>query len=502
MGRPYESPLAVCRGGFETRLYIIVALPRMSQATAGLRWSTLAAMSPVLDLDRAKVVDVDLGSSAFKQNARAILADWARRPPFYVLTSGPPQVVCGRYADVQEVFSDTARFSSEVPRGRGFEQFDKFMGVQFITQMDGERHARIRRLLMPAFSARSLSRLEARITEIIEEMLDRIAAGGNAFDAMADYGAQLVVGALLTAMANLDERQKEIFLAFHEVLPLTTYTRPGEAFAPECVRAFDRAAQLVQEIIAERRANPRPDFINDLITARDQGDRLTDRELFDQIFTICGAALSATSRAAGGALYTLYSHPDALAQLVRDPSLIPAAVEECLRIAEQRLFHLSARGHLRHRGGRDGNPQRHGRAPLAAGRELRSGRVPRSAALRHPPPPQADHGLRRRTASLHRQHPRPHHLDHRHPPPACALPEREARGSRIHPSLWRRGGGAAAATPADADRVSSSSFFRRGEALPRPYFSIRGRMEGDPWVAPTKVLSRFDPHQSIRWTVI
>ena len=295
-------------------------------------------MSSLIDLDRSKVVDVDLGSSEFKQNARAILAGWARRPPFYVLSSGPPQVVCGRYADVHEVFSDTERFSSEVPRGPGFEQFDKFMGVQFITQMDGERHARIRRLLMPAFSSRSLSRLEARITEIIEDMLDRIESGGNAFDGMRDYGAQLVVGALLTAMANLDERQKEIFLAFHEVLPLTTYTKPGEPFAPECVQAFDRAAQLVRDIIAQRRANPREDFINDLITARDQGDKLTDRELFDQIFTICGAALSATSRAAGGALYTLYSHPDQLAQLVREPSLIPAAVEECLRIASNGYF--------------------------------------------------------------------------------------------------------------------------------------------------------------------
>jgi cytochrome P450 len=295
-------------------------------------------MSSLIDLDRSKVVDVDLGSDEFKRDARAILAGWARRPPFYVLSSGPPQVVCGRYADVHEVFSDTERFSSEVPRGPGFEQFDKFMGVQFITQMDGERHARIRRLLMPAFSSRSLSRLEARITEIIEGMLDRIESGGNAFDGMQDYGAQLVVGALLTAMANLDERQKEIFLAFHEVLPLTTYTRPGEPFAPECVQAFDRAAQLVRDIIAQRRANPREDFINDLITARDQGDKLTDRELFDQIFTICGAALSATSRAAGGALYTLYSHPDQLAQLVREPSLIPAAVEECLRIASNGYF--------------------------------------------------------------------------------------------------------------------------------------------------------------------
>jgi cytochrome P450 len=295
-------------------------------------------MSSLADLDRGKIVDIDLGSSAFKQNARGILAEWARRPPFYVIADGPVQVVCGRYADVQQVFADTQRFSSDLPRGRGFEQYDKFMGVKFITQMDGEPHARIRRLLLPAFSAQSLKRLESRITEIIDGMLDRIERGGNEFDAMTDYGAQLVVGALLTAMANLDERRKKVFVAFHEVLPLTTYTRPGDPFVPECVEAFSRAADAVKELIAERRASPRPDFINDLITARDQGDKLTDRELFDQIFTICGAALSATSRAAGGALYTLYSHPDQLQELIAESSLIPAAVEECLRIASNGYF--------------------------------------------------------------------------------------------------------------------------------------------------------------------
>lgn len=292
----------------------------------------------VADLDPTKIIDIDLGGSEFKQNARGILAEWARRPPFYVVADGPVQVVCGRYADVQQVFADTERFSSDMPRGRGFEQYDKFMGVKFITQMDGEQHARIRRLLLPAFSARSLSRLESRITEIIDDMLDRIERGGNDFDAMQDYGAQLVVGALLTAMANLDERRKKVFLAFHEVLPQTTYTRPGEPFTPQCAEAFRRAGEAVNELIAERRAKPRPDFINDLITARDQGDKLTDRELFDQIFTICGAALSATSRAAGGALHTLYSHPGQLDKLIADPSLIPAAVEECLRIAGNGYF--------------------------------------------------------------------------------------------------------------------------------------------------------------------
>src|SRR5947208_4738391 len=96
-------------------------------------------MSLLADLDTRNVVDIDLGSSAFKQNARGIMAQWARRPPFYVLSSGPPQVVFGRYADVQEVFSDTERFSSELPRGHVFVQFDKFMVGMFVTQMVCER---------------------------------------------------------------------------------------------------------------------------------------------------------------------------------------------------------------------------------------------------------------------------------------------------------------------------------------------------------------------------
>lgn len=157
-------------------------------------------MLTLAELDPGKVVDVDLGGSEFKQNARAALAEWAKRPPFYVLSNGPPQVICGRYADVHEVFSDPLRFSSEVPRTRrGYEQFDKFMGVEIIAQIDGERHARLRRLLMPAFSSRSMARIEARITEIIDGMLDAIERRGNTFDGMEDYGAQLVVGALLTA---------------------------------------------------------------------------------------------------------------------------------------------------------------------------------------------------------------------------------------------------------------------------------------------------------------
>ena len=289
-------------------------------------------------IDADKIVDIDVGSADFKRNARTIVAGWANAPPFYILSGGNVEVVVGRYADVSEVFTDQTRFSSELPKGVGFEKFDKFMGVQVLAQMDGEAHHRIRRLLMPAFSSRSMTRLEGKITVIVDGMLDRIGRNGVAFDGMADYGSMIIVGALLDAMLNLNEEQKAAFLDLHDVLPLTTYTKAGEPFPPECVAAFERARSMVVRIIDERRASPGEDFISELIAARDNDDKLSDEELFNQTFTVCGAALSATSRAMGGVLYSVFSHPDQLEIIKARPDLIPGAIEECLRFAAGGYF--------------------------------------------------------------------------------------------------------------------------------------------------------------------
>jgi cytochrome P450 len=287
--------------------------------------------------DSSKVVTLDFGSAEFRQNAHRLVAGWARQPPFYVLGDGPPQVIVGRYADVHEVFSDAERFASQLPKGPGYGQYDKFMGFAFLTQMDGEQHARLRRLLMPAFSSRRMAQIESSIADVVESMLDDIERQGPAFDAMGQYGAKLVLGALVTTMMGLNEERRQILLDYQDMLPLATTIKPGQPYPPECQRATRRAADLVHAVIAERRAGLRSDFLNDLVQARDQGDKLSDEELFGMIFGLFGA-IAATTRSAGGALYTLYAHPDQTAQLIHDPGLIPDAIEECLRIASNGYF--------------------------------------------------------------------------------------------------------------------------------------------------------------------
>jgi cytochrome P450 len=289
------------------------------------------------DLDRNKIVPLDFATAEFRQQAHRLVADWATRPPFYVLGKGPPQVIVGRYADVHEVFSDAERFASELPKGPGYEQYDKFMGLTFLTQTDGAQHARLRRLLVPAFSAHRMEQIESSITAIVEGMLDDIERTGPEFDGMAQYGAKLVIGALVSTMMGLNEEQQQVLIDYQEVLPLATARKPGEPYPVEYESVARRTAELVEFTIAERRAGHRADFLNDLVQARDRGDKLSDEELFGMIYGLFGS-IAATSRSAGGALYTLYSHPGELAQLIREPALIPDAVEECLRIASNGYF--------------------------------------------------------------------------------------------------------------------------------------------------------------------
>jgi len=291
-------------------------------------------MSVLLDAlaerDPENFENLELGSDDMLADVQQTLAGWATRRPFYVVDDGMPLAICGRYADVHEVLMDTKRFSTLIPKKVGHEKFDKFVGVQTLAQMDGEAHMRMRRLMNPAFSPKAMLRLEAGVGRVIDGMLDDIERKRR-FDGMADYANRLLDGALLTVMLRLEEEQRSIFRRMHELIPLTTRVKAGESVPDVVVQAFDAARRTIQAVVDERRANPGEDFISDLLAASDGDDRFSDKEVFDVLFTVCVAALSGTARAMGGVLYSLYCHPDQLEELRRDLTLVPLAIEECVR---------------------------------------------------------------------------------------------------------------------------------------------------------------------------
>ena len=115
------------------------------------------------------------------------------------------------------------------------------------------------------------------------------------------------------------------------------YTTQDEERAESATTEF--AAMLI-ELAAERRADPRDDLISALVAVRDQGDRLTGDELISTCMLLLNAGHEATANAAGNGLWALFRHPDQMARLRENPTLLPSAIDEMLRYdAPLQLFH-------------------------------------------------------------------------------------------------------------------------------------------------------------------
>jgi len=282
----------------------------------------------VSQLEPEKILDIDIAGEEVRQNRHTYLVEWAKHPPFYVVQGPIVQVVCSRYKDVEAVYMDRERFTTEPPPGTSF---DKFAGVQTLPQMDGQHHTRIRRLMNPSFLPVAVERLEPAITQAVDGLLDRIELHDGEFDAMSDFAKYLMRITLLDVMLGLDEDAQRVFGDLERAIWQITYTPPGVEYPREAIEAFDNGRRLIERLIRERRAQPGDDLISRLIQARDEGDKLSDKELFDQVFTVCVAALNSTAGSMGGALLTLLRNPDQLDELRRDPSLVEPAIEECLR---------------------------------------------------------------------------------------------------------------------------------------------------------------------------
>ena len=300
----------------------------MSSAPA----STLTSPDFLSRIDPARFVDLDLVDENFRQNAlNDLLADWATRPPFYALRNRLPVTVCTRYRDVKEVYNNPERFTVEIPPWPGYQVFDIFGGLENVLQMDGERHGRIRRLMTPAFTPQAVMRLEADIDRIIAGQIDQVAGRGGRFDAMDDFARPIITRVLLDAALKLKPDQQAVFARMHDSIALATQFVPGEPFPDEFLAAVGEVIRITQEIVAERRQTPGSDMISLLVTARDQGDALTESELLGQINAICSAGIGTTAATIGGALLMLGQHPHQMELLRGQPDLIDSAVEECLR---------------------------------------------------------------------------------------------------------------------------------------------------------------------------
>jgi|FLYL01.1.fsa_nt_gi cytochrome P450 len=245
-----------------------------------------------------------------------------------------------RYAEADAVLTDP-RFSADRRKARNSfaelmmrrqEEFGPFAQSQTMLTSDPPEHTRLRRLVSKAFTPRAVENLRPRIEEIVEGILDSV-AGRRTFDVVETLAYPLPV-IVISEMLGVPPEDRARFKQWSDDVVATL----GGAFAPPEVmergrKAIEELAAYIGDVIAERRKEPRDDLISGLIAAEENGQVLSEAEIFATTILLLIAGNETTTNLIGNGLLALLQNPGELQTLREDLSLIPSAVEELLRYA-------------------------------------------------------------------------------------------------------------------------------------------------------------------------
>ncbi|MEU0032423.1 cytochrome P450 [Streptomyces sp. NPDC006333] len=190
-------------------------------------------------------------------------------------------------------------------------------------------HTRIRRLVSKAFTPRTVERLAPYVRRLAAELVgDLVAAGGG--DLLTDVAEPLPV-AVIAEMLGIPESDRAPLRPWSADICGMYELNPSRETAARAVRASVEFTEYLRELIEARRKEPGDDLISGLIAAHDEGDRLTEQEMISTCVLLLNAGHEATVNATVNGWWTLFRHPDRLAALRADRSLVPTAVEELMR---------------------------------------------------------------------------------------------------------------------------------------------------------------------------
>ncbi|HWC69291.1 MAG TPA: cytochrome P450 [Acidimicrobiales bacterium] len=273
---------------------------------------------PELDVTRADERDVRLA-----EFERVRAEHWLARGPFgYVLTN---------YEDIVAILRDR-RFHSAANliaemQGVTDPQYFARRRTSILTA-EGEVHARLRRLVAPAFTPKAADRLRPFIRDVIEQLVDEISPRGRCelvADVCEPYPIPIIcelLGAPAEDWQLFSRWATEIFRIFDANLADDL---------PVIMKAQDELDEYVRQLIDSRRGSPRDDLLSDLIRAEEAGDRLSTEELvmMAEAILLGGTDTTRNQLACAVALFTGY--PDQWALLAERPELAGRAVEESMR---------------------------------------------------------------------------------------------------------------------------------------------------------------------------
>ncbi len=281
----------------------------------------------------------DLYSDEFRASTHETYAAMRENDPVFRqpgLDGTTPIWFVTRHDDVRDVLLDDGRFvldpalvltpeELEERRGPIPAELDARVNTNLLSK-DGDDHRRLRRLVTKAFTPRMVAALAPRIQEIADELLDAVEGNGE-MDIVESYAFPLpiIVIAELLGIPSADRERFRVWSNSFVSPPLT------EEDLERFVRHSEEFLGYLQALFDGRRREPSNDLVSALVQAEEQGDSLSEDELYSMVVLLIVAGHETTVSLIANAVLALLSHPDELAKLRRDPDLIAAAVEELLR---------------------------------------------------------------------------------------------------------------------------------------------------------------------------
>ncbi|MFI9812068.1 cytochrome P450 family protein [Saccharothrix variisporea] len=204
--------------------------------------------------------------------------------------------------------------------------------LRTMAEMEGAEHLRLRTLAAPAFTASRARAFRSSIERIVTDLLDALpgAASPEGEVDLLEHFARPLPMDVICELVGIPVEDRPQWREYGVAVV--------GGFGPAFVDAVPRIVEGAQAAVARRKEDPADDLISTLLQVRaEDGDRLTDDELVTLVWHLVLAGQT-PANLIGNAVEVLLTHPEHLAALRADPSLMPRAVEELTRLAGPQLL--------------------------------------------------------------------------------------------------------------------------------------------------------------------
>jgi cytochrome P450 len=196
--------------------------------------------------------------------------------------------------------------------------------------MDPPEHTRLRKLLNKGFSPAAIEGLRPQVEAVVDRMLAPLKRGSEV-ELMREFANAMPVR-IISELLGVPQEMNDTFISWSRAIAVF---RGSPDRTVEQARAAQDAlialTDFFRKTVAERRRNKGNDLISLLIDIEEEGEVLTEEELYAQCIALLFAGHETTRNLIGNGMYTLLQHPQETAELRENPEIIRSAVEEILR---------------------------------------------------------------------------------------------------------------------------------------------------------------------------